>query len=299
MKVISFDIGTVNMAYCVFTVNDETPSLKVEHWGIMNLSKTEEAIATESLSRENTFVCNCLLKNKKQCSKKAEFKKGSALFCKRHSQEQTEWQQPDSRLIPSIKKMKLEEVVEMATKYGLPKETKPIMIKNIIECIQGRTLESCAVVLSPKKKASLLEMIQNLKAKLDAIEGIEQITHVLLENQISSFAAAAVTTMQGVVAMYFLMKCCNATIENISAVYKLKGLLPKNEKTSYETNKKTSIDCCLKMTEVNPFLHDWREMLQTHKKKMDDLCDAFLQGIGYLKQHNKIVYNDDLKIICV
>jgi hypothetical protein len=299
MKVISFDIGIVNMAYCVFSIKDEPPSLEVEHWGIINLSKTEEATTAESHSRENTLGCNCLLKSKKQCTKKAEFKKGSAFFCKRHSQEQTEWQHPDSRLISSIKKMKLEEVVETATKYGLSKETKPIMIKNIIEVIQSRTLEECNIAPPAPKKASLLEMIQNLKAKLDAIEGIEQITHVLLENQISSFAAAAVTTMQGVVAMYFLMKCSNATIENISAVYKLKGLLPKNEKTSYETNKKTSVECCLKMTEVNPFLHGWREMLQTHRKKMDDLCDAFLQGIGYLKQHNKIVYDDDFKIICV
>jgi hypothetical protein len=101
------------------------------------------------------------------------------------------------------------------------------------------------------------------------------------------------------VAMYFFMKCPNTTtIENVSAVHKLKGLLPKNEKTSYETNKKTSVECCLKMTEVNSFLHNWREMLQTYKKK-DDLCDAFLQGIWYLKQHNKIVYDDDLKIMCV
>lgn len=35
MKLISFDIGIKNMAFCIFTVESNT--VKVQDWGILNL----------------------------------------------------------------------------------------------------------------------------------------------------------------------------------------------------------------------------------------------------------------------
>ena len=56
MKVISFDVGIKNMAYCVLSIDPEN-QLKIEEWSILNLMDTELP--------SNNFKCTCILINKK------------------------------------------------------------------------------------------------------------------------------------------------------------------------------------------------------------------------------------------
>ena len=66
MKLISFDVGIKNMAFCLFHLENQT--LIVQDWGILNL-----------MEDDNTpiFHCNCALQKKKKnvepgnCGKKA------------------------------------------------------------------------------------------------------------------------------------------------------------------------------------------------------------------------------------
>ncbi len=47
---------------------------------------------------------------------------------------------------------------------------------------------------------------KNMKKLLNEIPGIEDITHVIIENQISTIATR-MKTIQGMCAQYFIMKC--------------------------------------------------------------------------------------------
>ena len=74
MKLISFDIGIKNMAYCIFSTDQNT--LIVQDWGILNLLEKEE-IAQK---------CSCELKSSKNpCSRKAKYVKNEMFFCETHA----------------------------------------------------------------------------------------------------------------------------------------------------------------------------------------------------------------------
>ncbi len=63
MKVISFDIGIKNMAYCVLSSTDNTEKPIIIHdWNVLSMIEPENSI---------TYPCNCSIpgKNKKTPSK--------------------------------------------------------------------------------------------------------------------------------------------------------------------------------------------------------------------------------------
>jgi hypothetical protein len=120
---------------------------------------------------------------------------------------------------------------------------------------------------------------------------MDQITHVVLENQISPIAGR-MNTIQGMVAQYFIMKSNDLHIDYISSAGKLKGLSSSSE---YKDHKKDGIAFCERFMEANPELAKLKQVLISSPKK-DDLADCFLQGIYYLKKQNIINYSEDLKI---
>ena len=76
MRIISFDIGIKNMAYCIFNVdkNDETtPSFSIVEWKTVNLMNEEDTI------KPTIFTCSCNNKSKKggnnKCSRNALYMK--------------------------------------------------------------------------------------------------------------------------------------------------------------------------------------------------------------------------------
>jgi|688.fasta_scaffold02705_9 hypothetical protein len=285
MKLISFDIGIKNMAYCIFSLESNT--LKILKWDILNLMNEEEKV------QQNT--CTCLLKNKKQCTKIATYKKGENYYCKKHSLEQKEWMLPTKEnTATSIKKLKLQDLREMANKWSIVTETsKPQLLEKIIDHITKNTLEKIEKPINKKTQdMDLIQIGKNMTKLLNEIPNIETMTHIIMENQISPIATR-MKTIQGMLAQYFIMKCQQETsiIEFISSANKLKGFFP-TQKSSYKENKENSIVICSKIIESNECLHEWIEIMKTHKKK-DDLYDAFLQGIWYLRNNKRIVCIED------
>ena len=140
-----------------------------------------------------------------------------------------------------------------------------------------------------------------------------EITHVVIENQISPIANR-MKTIQGMLAQYFIMINENIDICFVSSANKLKqfndielkneiienkentktnSYKPKNN-PNYKENKKDGIYFCNSILNSNEQYHNWKEHMLTKKK--DDLADSFLQGLWYFKQRNIIYYADDLKI---
>ena len=152
--------------------------------------------------------------------------------------------------------------------------------------------------LIKKKKAEKENMVtlgKNMKNVFDEIMyDVSGIEIVLIENQISPIANR-MKTLQGMIMQYFIMNGLEK-IEMISSQNKLKiyddyvneakGTIPKGN--SYNVRKKIGIMLTDHILSVNKNWETCRNMFVGKKK--DDLADAFLQGLYYIKRvlHKKI-----------
>jgi hypothetical protein len=165
--------------------------------------------------------------------------------------------------------------------------------------------EKCFIPILNKKKKSandtdLIIIGKNMKTLLNQIVGIQDITHVIIENQISPIANR-MKTIQGMLAQYFIMINSDIIIEFISSANKLRSfengqklenvfientVSENKEKTQSKIYKKHKIDGvtkCSQILEKNEDFKKWVHVLETKKK--DDLADCFLQGIWYLNKN--------------
>jgi len=301
------------MAYCIFEA--EFDSLRIQDWGILNLM--DDVVVAQA--------CTCNLKqtSKKQpirkCDRKAKYTKNDQYFCETHANASAK---DNSWIIrnklnssASIKKMGRDELVDIGNKMnffleeGAPK-TKKGCLEIVLEQFDSRGINP---VLAKRAKTAgdtdLITVGRNMKQCLDDLLDVDDITHVIMENQISPIATR-MKTVQGMLAQYYIMQPNTPYIEFVSSANKLKHFVIKapdvddnatisNQISSsardiYKEHKKTSVDICNKFLEINPTLGNWVDVLNTPKK--DDLADAFLQGIWYLKHTKLITYAENLKI---
>lgn len=328
MKVISFDIGIKNMAYCVLssTQNADAP-ITIHDWNV--LSMIEEAAPV-------VFPCNCMIagKNKKtepkMCNKAAKYSKNDQYFCDRHAKIYKQYIIPTKKHSSAfIKKQKVPDLVALCNAHMLllNKDAKTLKKDQLIEILSGFYKQMCfdPIVTLKSKNANEIDLIhigKSIKRLFDQLPDIDTITNVLIENQISPIANR-MKTIQGMLAQYFIMKNDNIHIDFVSSSHKLnqfKQIPALREQTSagavaepgasasagagagestktnphYKAHKSDGITYCQEILEKNATLTHWNSSMNTRKK--DDLADAFLQGMWYFKQQNIICYADDLKI---
>jgi len=327
-KLISFDIGIKNMAFCLFDMSNThsrevalTPA--IQKWDVLNLMDVVE---------NTQQLCTCSLKGKpakkrpvpsspKLCCKKAKYEKNGQYYCEKHANEHTEFIIPQKEHSPpALRKMKAEELLVISENYfvfakkntgtldafclrsnsGEPEEKIPTTKKGLLEKVLTFLEEKCFRVLQvPKKKTAnetdLISIGRNMTKLLDEMPEITDgtITHVILENQISTIANR-MKTIQGMLAQYFIMRGRpDIVIEFVSSSNKLKDFVAEKN-TTYKQHKKDGIAICSRFLENNSGWTGWASVLQTTKR--DDLADSFLQGIWYLKRGNIISYAENLKI---
>ena len=305
MKTISFDIGIKNMAYCIF---DCSSSIDILDWRVLNLNE------------ENTVVketCNALIAGRKQvnkiCGKKAKYRKEGNCYCETHAKSSKYLIPTKDNQFTHIKKQKVDEILKWGNQHFLflekdVKRNKSYMLNEIQQYLNKSCLEP--ITYKKTKNASQVDLIvigKSMKNMLDKVKFIPEISHVIIENQISPIANR-MKTIQGMLAQYFIMRNDDCIIEFISSANKLKQFPTvqndnkkgtKSESSeiniqnpNYKEHKKDSIYYCSRIINLN--FHNWKDALSTEKK--DDLADAFLQGLWYFKNKNIITYADDLKI---
>jgi len=279
MKVVSIDVGIKNMAFCV--LNTTTTTEKVEIWDIINVAE------------ETPKKCGC-------CIKPAKFKKNDTYYCLKHAKAEKQYIIPTAELKPAtINKHKIAQLILLADKYKIAfdkeKTKKPELLSLIHTYMNERCFEKAVEVNA--SNVDLITVGRNIQKKFDAIfhSISHEITHVIIENQISPIANR-MKTIQGMVAQYFIMKNPAIVIEFISSSNKLK-IVEKDtddedggcdeatgdDKTTYASRKKKGVVVCLELLKDDKTMVTY---LKTHKKK-DDLADAFLQGMWYINKHKK------------
>lgn len=311
MKLISFDVGIRNMAYCIFVI--ENGSIRITEWDIINLMETRD-VPQPTCCFEIPAKKRVLETHPKMCGKKAGFEKADCFYCTTHAKKMAKDYGgilPTADLkLANIRKRNIDELHLLGIKYNIFQEdTKPKTKKAAIILISEKLQERLFVSVSYKRQnageVDLITLGIAMKEALDKMDGVSDLTHVIIENQISPIATR-MKTIQGMLAQYYIMKYDPSTlrVEFISSSNKLKHLvktaqhpLEETPANSYKQHKQDSIYFCKTILDKNPSLENWLHVLDTPKK--DDLADCFLQGLYYLQHQKLISYAENLKINCV
>ena len=347
MRLISFDVGIKNLAYCVFSISSSSQlqTWSIPEWNCANLLEFDnpEPIVIKP--------CCHLIKGKRKsdadhpCNKASKWivpGNPERTYCEMHAKVNGEWIIPKKVHTAShINKLKLPELEkEYSNTIQQPlsstkKMKKSELIERITTYYESKCYRSVNENAQKTKTAGEIDLVtigRAIRRQLDGDPSIEGITHVIIENQISTIAAR-MKTIQGMIAQYFIMRFGDMVhIEFVSSHNKLKGFSTqtsgednavagkdvsgkavagkavagkavagkeeangKGEKTSYKANKADGIIICRKFIESNPEMRGWAAIFEKSKKR-DDLADCFLQGIWYLRSNKIINYADNLKI---
>jgi hypothetical protein len=296
MKVISFDVGIKNLAYCLFETTDARPH--IADWKVLSLLGDEQPI--HKCSHITTKTAKKIT-TQTPCSRLAKYRQTECFFCDKHAKAQTEWLMPEPRF-KTIKKMKLEELVAIAKEFGLDTAgKKPDILKNVETHLAEKCLTSVKYKTQSAGEADLVSLGQAMKRVFKDILP-EDISVVLIENQISPLANR-MKTVQGMLAQYFIMRYENIRIEFISSANKLKMFTKDKKETKekeskenqnvsnqdetkeqtqsqkYKEHKNDGLYHCSMFLDNNPVLNQWKHVLDTKKK--DDYADCFLQCIWH------------------
>jgi len=277
MKILSFDVGIKNLAYCYLEYSNSV--IDVIEWDIINIC------------REKHWICKCKKKNKDICNKQAKYFKNNIYYCKIHAKK-SDFLIPTEEILKVKKKIYRKKISEKfmrefisdngiildATPKTLKKKYKKDELISIIE----KYIENNYLNYIEKINTNTLNMIdcgKLLKMHLDKHFGDKEIDKIIIENQIGPLALR-MKMLQGMITQHFIEQE-KINIEFINASNKLKDFL-KKKKTTYNERKKLGIEVTQNFINDNEKMHKWKEIFIKHSKK-DDLADSFLQALWYIK----------------
>ena len=324
-RVLSFDIGIKNLAYCYLEyLNDTTTdvsSTKILDWRVIDLMADATPL---DVSGTPTFTCTCKLATTKKnaeakiCGKKAKYglptDNSEEYFCETHAKVDKRWIIPKrAHEKASLNKLKREPLDLMVAeqKIVLDPNTKSTK-KTLVDALLAHFLSKSYTIINSgggdqnSKQADLITLGRNMITIIDRISVLRDSppTHIIMENQIST-VASRMKTLQGELTMYFLLRHPTASVEYISSANKLKFFAPTvPNDTPVQVPRKERRDAEAVVPNANQIYKKHKQdaityttqilqenpILQSWEpvltgKKKDDLADSFLQGIWYLRAH--------------
>lgn len=298
MKILSFDVGIKNLAYCLLKL--ENGSITIDKWDVINLVD------------EQKITCGEKLKSGKICGKLPKFfgklMDGSTRhYCGTH---QTMYQPFEDDLETTMVKSI---TTEDKCTYVYPKKNEPCSKTAQFE-IDGQkycrihkalTLGKLSNTFKLKKfkktkssSLSPLTITTRMYQQLDKLDYVLNVDEVLIENQ-PTLKNPTMKTISSVLFSYFVMrgvvdKDDQNKINNVRFISP-SNKLKVNEDNTLEVLSKTKKGDTYKLTKQLAIQYtkmllknsqDWLDYLEKYKKK-DDLCDAYLQGYHYLYKNHK------------
>lgn len=284
MKVLSWDVGIINLAYCMIEYKEDW---KILDWGIINLT-----------NREEMKCSNC----GKNASCYNDISGNIVYYCKKHL--------PKDLNVPEFEKLFFENNQNTCCweteKNKCCKKSKFCFKGNYYCSVHAKSIykkiEDEYKIKSVKKKAVGALSIDDLKLELikelDNRKSFQESNIVLIENQ-PSMKNPKMKAISSTIYDYFLIRGIVDKELTKSKIERVKFMSPSNklkladegdtkklvkakgdDSKSYKLTKSLGIKYCKEL--IEPF-EEWKEVLNSHKKK-DDLADSFLQGMYYFNE---------------
>ena len=245
-KIISFDVGIKNMAYCIFElVPDGQPKWKILDWNSINLLEDINADTSE-------LVCNqCIRKDKGGrssgdkksaaaantptkylpelrsyrnpidasasstiphlvlCGNRAKYEKNNQYYCEKHCKK-SGFMMPSKSTYPAyLKKKKLGELYKIALLYDIADITLKDKRQDLIQKILNYFENHCLKLIEKKQVNSKKESLITIARNIrDKFDNIETMNGItdVLIENQISSIASRMSTIQGLLTQYFIMR---------------------------------------------------------------------------------------------
>ena len=273
MKILSFDIGIRNLAYCYMEITSDQVYTILD-WNVIDLCY-EDNIKSK---------CTACKKNGEVCNKTAAYRKNEEFYCRTHAKNCRKWVIMDKETKIN-KHTKNSDLMKIFSKYNIKigdeKQTKKGLIEKINEFVADKCLEE--IDNRNKVNASKLNLIEigrRINKELSKLFK-DDIDHVIIENQIGPLANR-MKSIQCFIAMYFIMNGVN-NIEFISSSNKL-CQVDKDCKDKYSKRKVLSIKKTRDIIDKDTQFSSWLPAFNSSKKQ-DDLGDSFLQCLWFINKY--------------
>jgi hypothetical protein len=276
-RVLSFDVGVLNLAYCIIDKNND--DFKIEKWNLIDLVYDRS-------------VCEHQLRTLRKCGKIGRFtvydiNKKSTVSCKVHKKNY-EYAAVQNEKLQCEKCGDKSMMSDPIYKVGWCKKHFEKLSKQYFKEFKPKKItgQDC-------KQQPIQTLTKRMYTILDTYPEMLSVNIVLIENQ-PSLLNPMMKTISSVLYGYFIIRGIidkertKSTIENVnfkSPSNKLKinkdvtkkqlgGA--KNKREEYIITKGLSTLYC------DTLIKDSEKKMLVNRQKIDDMCDAFLQGFQYL-----------------
>ena len=250
MKLVSFDVGLRNLAFCVLEGSDRH-NLKILSWDLIDVMAEQNGL--------DKPLCN-------KCKKPACWVQQETYACTRHKGRSVTFTKS------GLQKRTKEELLAIALQENAPlATTKKELVDNIYATWSKTWWKRC---VKSAKQGSVVDLAPAIAGSLQMRNDLWKDANLIVFEQQPDKRMLCV---QGMLHMWFVtqgFKC-----KGVSAVHKLSNMITLEDSTkTYKGRKKTGI---VHAAELVPTEENKTFMLK-HPKK-DDLADCFLQGLWVLE----------------
>jgi len=249
MKLVSFDVGLRNLAFCVLEGTNRQ-NLKITGWDLIDVMAEMGGL--------NKPICI-------KCKKPACWVQDSTYACTRHKGKSVTFTKV------SLTKKSREELQMIASPLGIMETTKKELCDKLYKHFSKNVWKRC---VKSSKQGSVVDLAPAISDSLKSREDIWANADLIVFEQQPDKRMLCV---QGMLHMWFVahgFRC-----RGVSAVHKLTNMVSVEDSTkTYKGRKKTGI---IHAAELVP-TPELKIFMMKHPKK-DDLADCFLQGLWVLE----------------
>jgi hypothetical protein len=250
MKLVSFDVGLRNLAFCVLEGTNRQ-DLKITGWDLIDVMA--------EIGGLNKPICH-------KCKKPACWNQNHLYACTRHKGVSGS-AYPKTALMKKTK----EELQKIGTPVNISGNTKKELVDKLYLHFSGNVWKRC---VKSAKQGSVVDLAPAIASSLKTRTNLWNDADLIVFEQQPDKRMLCV---QGMLHMWFT--CEGFRCKGVSAVHKLTNMVTLQDATkTYKGRKKTGI---VHAAELVP-TEELKTFMMKHPKK-DDLADCFLQGLWVLE----------------